>query len=281
MIRSIALALLSAAFSSSLVCQTATTPETQPIHRLYVFGDSYSDMGEGYLDSDGPTAVAYFAKHLGFELYPSTTPDVAGKSLDFAVSGAQSGSGAGHREGDALLGYGMKNQVADFVAKVDSHAISFDPASTLFYIAGGLNDSRLPDGSTATNEEDEIRTLYKAGARRFEVALLTEAIPGFGKVGLRINPSLKSIPEAMTTELPGIEIRLSHWGMFYDEVLADPAKYGLTNTTDPCAGRALFNQPATPCATPETYYFYHANHPSTAAHKAVGDKLYEELNLRN
>src|SRR3954447_13996308 len=32
------------------------------LDRLYVFGDSYSDIGEGYLDGDGPTAVAYLAK---------------------------------------------------------------------------------------------------------------------------------------------------------------------------------------------------------------------------
>ncbi len=43
------------------IAQTKTAP---PITRLYVFGDSYSDIGEGYLDGNGPTAVAYFADHL-------------------------------------------------------------------------------------------------------------------------------------------------------------------------------------------------------------------------
>ena len=38
------------------------------VKRLYVFGDSYSDIGEGYLDGDGPTAVAYFAKRLGLSV---------------------------------------------------------------------------------------------------------------------------------------------------------------------------------------------------------------------
>jgi phospholipase/lecithinase/hemolysin len=55
---------------------------------MYVFGDSYSDIGEGYLDGNGPTAVAYLAERLGFKLYPSNTADVRGKSLDYAVSGA-------------------------------------------------------------------------------------------------------------------------------------------------------------------------------------------------
>ena len=249
--------------------------------RMYVFGDSYSDLGEGYLDGNGPTAVAYFARRMGFELYPANTADVTGKSLDYAVSGAQSGRGTGRtvKEGakDARLGYGMQNQVEDFAAKVKAGEIAFDPATTLFFIAGGLNDGRLPEGTTAANEEDEIRTLYKLGARRFEVALLTVEIPGFGVTGQRINPTLEAIPAALSKELPGAEIRLSRWGMFFDEVLAHPERYGITNTTDACAGRLIFNEDATPCAKPETYFYYHHGHPSTVAHKAVGEMLYEEV----
>lgn len=245
--------------------------------RMYVFGDSYSDIGEGYLDGNGPTAVAYLADRLGFKLLPSNTPDVNGKSLDYAVSGGQSGSGTGRRIQGALLGYGMQNQVQDFAAKVQSRAITFNPDTTLFFVAGGLNDGRLPDGTTATNEKDEIRKLYALGARHFLVALLTTEIPGFGITGRRINPSLEKIPGELTPELKGADIQLSHWGMFYDEVLRHPASYGLTNTTDACSGRAIMGDTTPPCATPEKYYFYHEAHPSTATHRAVGDKLYEEI----
>ena len=192
----------------------AAWAKSAKITRMYVFGDSYSDIGEGYLDGNGPTAVAYLARRLGFELYPSNVADVAGKSLDYAVSGAQSGSGTGRKVKDALLGYGMQNQVADFAAKVKSHAIEFDPATTLFYIAGGLNDGRLPDGTTAANEKDEIRTLYGLGARRFAVALLTTEIPGFGVTGRRINPALEKIPAELLPELKDARIDLSHWECF-------------------------------------------------------------------
>ncbi|WP_213806489.1 SGNH/GDSL hydrolase family protein [Granulicella sp. dw_53] len=248
------------------------------IERMYVFGDSYSDIGEGYRDGNGPTAVAYLAARLGFKLEPSNTAKVRGKSLDYAVSGAQSGSGEGRPlPGGMMLGYGMKNQVADFAAKVQSKEIKFDPKKTLFFIAGGLNDSRLPDGTTATNEKEEIRTLYGLGARRFAVAMLPEAIPGFGVTGKRLNPSLKAIPEEMQAELTDIHISLSHWGLFFDEVLQQPEPYGITNTTDACAGRAIRSEDPTPCAWPETYYYYHSQHPSTATHKAVGEKLYAEV----
>src|SRR5689334_19530057 len=84
--------------------------QTAPITRLYVFGDSYSDNGAGYVDGDGPTAVAYLARRLGFELKPATTGG-ASDSLNFAVSGAQTGRGAGRNIKDSLLGRGMADQV--------------------------------------------------------------------------------------------------------------------------------------------------------------------------
>ena len=245
--------------------------------RLYVFGDSYSDNGAGYVDGDGPTAVAYLARRLGFELKPATQAGSASDSLNFAVSGARTGRGDGRKVKEALLGRGMLNQVEDFAGRVQAKQISFDPKTTLFFLAGGLNDGRLPSAETVGNLQDEIRKLYDAGARRFRIALLPTAIPGFGEVGKRLNPELSGIPARMRAQLPGAQIALSNWGLHFDEVLLNPARYGIENTKDKCAGRALFNEDATPCAKPSAYYYYHAQHPSTAVQKVVGDKLYEEI----
>jgi len=250
-----------------------------PVYKtLYVFGDSYSDMGEGYLDSDGPTAVAFLASRLGLKLLPSNDPQV-GKhsSLDFAISGAQTGSGEGKRTGDAMLGVGMQNQVETFSQLVQLKVIEFDPQTALFFIAGGLNDRKVPGNSTVANLEGEIKTLYALGARHFSVALLPTAIPSFSEVGKRLNPFIQTIPAAMMAQLPGAQINLSHWGTFFDEVIEKPAEYGIKNTTDACAGRAIFNQDTTPCLAPETYFYYHSGHPSMAVHKIVGEKLYQEL----
>ena len=256
---------------------TASGMAASRFDRLYVFGDSYSDIGEGYLDGNGPTAVAYLAKRLGLTLTPSNAPNSSGQSLDFAVSGAQTGRGAGRKVENATLGYGMQNQVDDFAARVSSGDIKFDPQTTLFFIAGGLNDSKLQSETTVGNLEDEMKKLYALGARHFALALLPTAIPSFGAVGERLNPELAKIPDAMASQLPNARTYLSHWGPFFDDVMHDPAKYGIANTKDACAGREIFHQDATPCAKPETYFYYHAGHPSTAVHKFVGDKLYGEL----
>jgi phospholipase/lecithinase/hemolysin len=255
-------------------------PAPRPIERLYVFGDSYSDSGAGYVDGDGPTAVAYFARRLGLELRPATDAAAANRSLNFAVSGAQTGRGAGRKVKDAVLSRGMVEQVDDFAARVQSKQIAFEPDRTLFFLAGGLNDRRLPGAETVANLKAHVRKLHFLGARRFRIALLPEAIPAFSEVGQRLNPELRRIPAEIARELPGIEIRVSNWGPFFDEVMRNPAAYGIRNTTDKCAGRAIFDEDATPCPAPATYFYYHAGHPSTAVHRIVGDKLFEEANVK-
>ena len=256
--------------------------QSKPYTQLYVFGDSYSDSGAGYVDGNGPTAVVYLAQRLGipFTYYgdPKTRDEkVITEGLNFAVSGARTGEGEGktYPHGE-LLGRGMRNQVNDFAAMVNAGTIRFDPKSTMFFLAGGLNDRSLKDGETVANLEGDIEVLYAAGARRFEVALLPTKIPSFATAGERFNPQLALIPGEMRAKHPDLQMTNSHWGLYLDEVITHPDKYGLTDVTSTCAGRVLHNEDPTPCASPETHFFYHEGHPSTAAHKAVGDLLYDE-----
>ena len=243
--------------------------------RLYVFGDSYSDSGAGYVDGNGPTAVVYLARELGLPFTQANDPDRAGKGLNFAVSGAQTGEGEGQKNKEALLGRGMKNQVRDFVERVRRGEITFEPGHALFFLAGGLNDRRLPTETTVANLKAEMRDLHAVGARHFRVALLPTKIPQFAAVGIRLNPALARIPAEF--QLDGAVVQISHWGEFFDDVMEEPARHGIVNTKDACAGRALFGQDTTPKGDPETFYFYHEGHPSTAVHRAVGKQLAAEV----
>jgi len=245
---------------------------------LYVFGDSYSDSGAGYVDANGPTAVVYLAQRLGIPFTYDGDPGSAGKGLNFAVSGASSGEGAGRSlPSGGTLGFGMKNQLENFLRYSKSGAIpKIDAANTMFFFAGGLNDGRRPDGFVRTNIESEIDTLYDLGARRFMVAILPTKIPQFAAAGRRVNPELEKIPAEERVKHPDMRIANSQWGSFFDEVITNPAKFGLTDTATSCSDRPFGPQKIPTCTNPDSHFFYHEGHPSTAAHRAVGELLYRE-----
>ena len=278
--RAVAPLLLALALVGSPRAQApATSGPTTPYSRLYVFGDSYSDIGAGYIDGNGPTAVAYLGWLMGLQVAPSKVTNAAGKSLVFAVSGAGTGEGAGRQVKDALLGYGMMNQVRDFAARVKSGEIAFDPQTTLFFLAGGLNDGRRDTATTLANLRQLLQLLRELGARHVTMARLPTKIPQFAAVGLRLNPAYEQFvqQEAGAT---GLDLWLNRWGAAFDEVMENPAAHGIVNTTSACAGRAIFDQDATPVGDPATYFFYHDGHPSTAVHRIVGKKLFEEIAAR-
>ncbi len=247
-----------------------------PYNRLYVFGDSYSDIGAGYLDGNGPTAVAYLAWKMGLEFTVPQAAKSGEKSIDFAVSGARTGEGAGRHVKEALLGYGMINQVRDFAARVHSGDIRFDPETTLFFIAGGLNDRPIPTETTIGNLRQEIETLKGLGGRHFTVALLPTKIPSFAAVGLRLDPAIEQFVRDARGTL-GVDLWLNHWGADFDEVMDHPDAYGIVNTKSRCAGREIYDQDPTPQGDPATYFFFHEGHPSTAVHRIVGQKLFAEI----
>jgi cholinesterase len=269
--------LLALAIVSSLAAQSVpTSAPTTRYSRLYVFGDSYSDIGAGYVDGNGPTAVAYLGWLMGLPVAPSKAAGAADKSLVFAVSGAGTGEGAGRQVKEALLGYGMMNQVRDFAARVKSQEIAFDPETTLFFFAGGLNDGRQATESTLANLRQEIQILRELGGRHFTLALLPTKIPPFAAVGLRLNPAYEQFVRQGAGPA-GLDLWLNNWGAAFDEVMDHPSAYGIVNTTSACAGRAIFDQDPTPVGDPATYFFYHDGHPSTAVHRIVGKKLFEEI----
>lgn len=248
-----------------------------PWRQLFAFGDSFSDSGAGYVDGDGPTAIVYAARELGIPFTHAKDPEPGNKGINYASSGARTGEGEGEWVKEAFLGYGMQNQVSDFEAGVESRAISFDPAHTLFFLAGGLNDRPLETSETVSNVSLLVRRLHAVGARHFFIAVLPTEIASFNPVATRLNPALAALPVTLQEQFPDATLHTSHWGKFFDKVKVEAADYGITNTTEACAGRAIHDQDTTPRGDPQTYYFYHSNHPSTATHRHVGQMLAEEF----
>jgi phospholipase/lecithinase/hemolysin len=148
------------------------------------------------------------------------------------------------------------------------------PAMRLAW-AGGNEQTAI----TLANLRQELQILRELGGRHFTMALLPTRIPQFAAVGLRLNHAYEQFVRD-ESGAAGLDLWLNHWGAAFDEVMEHPAVHGIVNTTSACAGRAIFDQDATPAGDPATYFFYHDGHPSTAVHRIVGKKLFEEIAAR-
>ncbi|MDV7397709.1 SGNH/GDSL hydrolase family protein, partial [Arthrospira platensis SPKY1] len=57
----------------------------------------------------------------------------------------------------------------------------------------------------------------------------------------------------------------------FNDVLDNPADYGFVNTTGQCRSvSGFFGQNENSCANPNTWAFWDAIHPTTAAHQVLG-----------
>jgi phospholipase/lecithinase/hemolysin len=97
-----------------------------------------------------------------------------------------------------------------------------------------------------------VATLYSLGARLFEIALLPSLVPAFSDSANNLNPGFTALVPQLRAEFPDAVFGLSNWGPFYDDILNNPSKYGITNTTDPC-----FNfGSGSACSDPDKHFYY-------------------------
>lgn len=301
-----ALYSLAAACAAVLVAQTVATPtQAAPYDRLYVFGDSLLDGGNLYAltgvptsppyaqrFTDGPTSIEYYASGAGLSLTHSANPNAAPTaSLNFAVSGALTDT----RNNIAAVNgtTGLINQVADFGSRVQTGAVRFDPATTLFFVEGGGNDilravyfgddpNTLVDRATA-NVRAEINDLVASGARH--VALATYSDLSYLPTGRASSAEQAALLGSLSTGLSAAYVSLAgelraqtgrdvfsvDLGGLYNAVYADPAAYGFTNGTDACVSPII--TPTSVCADPASYVYWDRLHPTTAVHRIVGEGL--------
>jgi hypothetical protein len=166
----------------------------------------------------------------------------------------------------------LTQQVAEFQNYVDNGDVTFDPSTSLFFLLGGLNDHNLVTSAQVNAATaSQVATLYSLGARIFEIALLPASVPAFTDSPDNFNPGYEALVPELQAEYPDATFNLSNWGPDYDYIHDNPSIYGLTNTTDPC------NNFTTTCATPNNYFYYCVDHPSTYVHQIVGNELYNEV----
>ncbi len=260
---------------------------TPTFTHLYVFGDSYCDVGNDFTATDGAEPAApYYAGRFsngpiwvdhvaGFLKLGALKPSLAG-GTDFAFGGAEVTAPV-----TTLLGTipSVPQQVALYLQSVDGKA---DP-NALYIIEGGGNDilnsvSGSPQQlgfEIALGISESELLLRRAGARYFlipnlfNVGLLPAAARNSTFATAATNATNQSLNGLLALEsfIEGIHIvRLDVFSL-ESAVVTDPTHFGFTNITMPCTSLPSALNPAPPvCGDPDHTFFWDIEHPTEFGH---------------
>ncbi|AFZ56816.1 SGNH/GDSL hydrolase family protein [Anabaena cylindrica FACHB-243] len=266
---------------------------------IYIFGDSFSDTGNlfnfssgaippspAYFDgnfSNGPLWVEYLASNLNLTVNPHT---------NFAFGGATTGF---DNLGLSILP-GLQQQINDFTTtnlSANSNALYILWAGTNDYLDYFFNNLPNPKQSVA-NLSTAITSLAAVGAQDIMVLNL----PDLGKFpvtggdnnitsalsnlinlhNLGLATSIDVLSQQLSPEINIISVDVNS---LFNQAIADPAKFNLTNVTDSCVG----NSPVVPITIPtqpvlcipDKFLFWDEVHPTTTTHQLIGKLAFSAL----
>ncbi|RMF16132.1 MAG: hypothetical protein D6758_08540 [Gammaproteobacteria bacterium] len=291
-------------FALSLLLSVAV--QARDYSKVYVFGDSLSDMGNlasvtqpfpnppfaGNRVSNGAVGVEVMASMLGVTLAPSLHLIGPEQGTNYAVAGARAGT-------DEPID--LNTQVGAFLLNHGGQA----PSDALYVMFIGGNDVRAArdeaDFTTALGiirtavqgEEQALRTLIGAGARHImvinvpnigsipETQLIAEQL---GQPMLPVMASWKTmiynrkLSRAVKRIERDTEVDIVEADLFrlFSNILRDADAYGYTNTTEACfSSRTMsFNPGCNYGANFDSYVFFDEIHPTAVTHAKAGRVLY-------
>lgn len=299
--------LAGAIAAAMLLANAAQATDRSTFNHVVVFGDSLSDAGnlpntagayDKFTTNPGQVTVQNVADQLGLDLQPSRLG-----GSDYAYGGA----GITTNSDPAPQIQTITQQVNGYLA----NGARADPHS-LYMIWGGANDifyhstqygvgvvipgygETLQQATTninaaATQEVALINQLKQAGAQH----LVVFNLPNIGATpSARANEALVPGISGMLTDVSQSYNQILNAGLgdhtlavnayaLFDQVLADPGKYGFANVTTPacttssshdCDGTTLVADGAN-----QDYLFADGVHPTTAAHRMLGQVVSSEL----
>jgi outer membrane lipase/esterase len=257
---------------------TSSRAATPNYDALYVFGDSYCDVGNLFAAtgdtyppppyymgrfSDGPIWLDHVAGFLHLPLTPSSL-----KGTDYAFGGAWATA-------NQPLGTGMipsvPTQVGEYLLQ---HGAKADP-NALYVIEGGGND--IVDTATgspealgreiAWNLANSEAMLRKAGARHFvipdlfNVGLLPVAASKAAFAAAASVAANKGLDEFLSPEeqIEGVHILRMDVFSLMSAIQTAPTHFGFTDVTNPCLTTAL-------CSDPDHTFFWDTFHPTLFGH---------------
>jgi len=260
-----------------MVVLTTSIQNTHPIAKLYVFGDSLSDAGTVFRATGGmyPPNPPYFqgrysngrvwVEYLADRLHLSSN-----QANNFAYGGATTGS-----EPNSLVP-GLLTQVQLFTQTHEQlHS------NALYVLWAGANDylQGVSSAIPVENITKAIASLADVGAKKILVANL----PDLGQLpttrtnvnSARLsaltqahNQGLRRSLKVLSQQHSDLQLATLDANTLYREAIANPAAFGFTNVTSPClAGLSA-------CGSPDKFLFWDGIHPTTAAHRILGETAF-------
>ncbi len=267
-------------FATSLSSPDSKPQAVSPIHQLYIFGDSLSDTGTIYNATGGtyPPSPPYFqgrysngpvwVEHLASKL--AITLD---RAHNFAAGGATTGANGS---------YGIPGLLTQVKSFTTAHSQA-DPQA-LYVIWAGANDY-LQGATNPTivvrNLTQAIESLSKVGAQK----ILVGNLPDLGQLPSTRNTSNSrplsavtqahnlSLAQSLKTLRSTVQIISLDANALYRDAETDPARFGFTNVTTGCLSAP------DRCSQPDTFLFWDGIHPTTAAHRALGETAFSALQV--
>lgn len=248
---------------------------TQSIDRLYVFGDSLSDVGNVFRATGGAVpAPPYFqGRHSNGKVW---VEELAAK-LNLSSDRVQNFAWGGATTGEIGLNNvpGVLTQIEAFL----KNQPNIEP-QTLFVIWAGSNDylfSTETPNVSIENLNQSLQSLLNTGAKR----LLVANLPDLGKLpatrgketsqkltefAITYNRALKTTLEKL--QKPDLAIAELDVFSIYQTALKNPNQFGFTNVTTACLGSS------TNC---DRFLFWDGIHPTATAHKVLGDLAFQQV----
>jgi outer membrane lipase/esterase len=266
------------------------------------FGDSLTDSGwykpilppgQGlFTTNPGPVWSTVIANKLGTTANPANTPN----GTNYAQGGAQVATLPGIPPvAPTATAMPIAQQVQTFLAKGP-----LDPRA-IYSIQGGGNDFfyqlGLLQAGQATPAQVQAALGQSAVTLGTQVALLSAAgakyilawnLPDPGKTPFGVASGQAAQISALaafynstlnaTLDATGVQAIRLNTNALFNEVLASPAAFGLTNVTTPgCTTQFVYQcTPSTLIdpAVPLTYLWANGSHPTTAGHQILADYAY-------
>jgi phospholipase/lecithinase/hemolysin len=257
--------------------------------QIYVFGDSLSDTGNSLKATGNPPSPPYFQGRFSNGLVWSEylannlglTPQ---QQTNYAFGGANSGR-SNNTLVPGLQGLpGLQQQIDSYKAtntSADPNALYVVWAGANDYLSGSTTNPAVPVNNLST----AVNSLADYGAKNIMVLNLSDLgkLPGT-RSNIQVSSSLSALSQAHNSGLAANLNLLSQKSnaniipvdvnSLFEQAIANPQQFNFTNVTNSC----LTNTGV--CATPDKYLFWDDIHPTTAAHKFVGELAFSTLDSK-